>query len=95
MSAAAAASSFKAPAGSLPTGLSTLAGHTRLPTLTGPAESGTTLVSIGVTPGCAIQVLIPPFAHVVPLSTVKVRSVAHMAAPVPFACHIATALPIK
>lgn len=81
--------------GSLPAGLSTLAGHARILALAGPAESAAALFSIGSTPAAAIYFLIPPFARGAALSPVKVCSAAALAASVPFACSVFTALSIK
>ncbi len=54
-------------AGSLPTGVSTLAGHARIPTLTRPAESTAALISIGSTPAAAIHFLILPLFSIGPI----------------------------
>jgi len=82
-------------AGSLSAGLSTLAGHARILAPGGPAESAAALFSIGATPGCTIHVLVPPFACGATLSPVKVCSAAALAASVPFAYRVFTALSIK
>ena len=80
---------------SLSAGLSTLTGHARILALAGPAESGGTLLLIGSTPGGAIHVLVPPFARGAALSPVKVCSAAALAASVPFAYRVFTALSIE
>ena len=79
-------------AGFLSAGLSTLAGHACILALAGPAESATALFSIGATLTATIHFLIPPFARGAALCSVKVCSTAALAAPVPFAYRVFTAL---
>jgi hypothetical protein len=82
-------------AGPLSAGFSALTGHARIIALAGPAESSAALFSTGSAPGGAIQFLVTPFPLGAALSPIKVCSTATLAASIPFAGHVFTALSIK